>query len=70
MLIKLKDNAGDYKLVFGKTSTGSNRYARKEGDTTIFVIGSWAADWAVAKPDKFQKPEEKDAGAGDGGKKK
>lgn len=65
--IKLKDNAGDMALAFGKTSTGSNRYARKHGEKTIYVVGSWVADWAVAKPDKFQKPEDKDAGSDGGG---
>lgn len=65
---ELKDNAGKHTVKVGKTSTGSSRYARKEGDATNYIMGSWAADWAVGKLDKFQKPEEKDAGAGEGGK--
>jgi hypothetical protein len=59
---ELKDGAGKHTLVVGKTATGTNRYARKEGDPTKFVIGSWAADWAVGKLDKFQKPDDKDGG--------
>lgn len=65
--INLKDNAGKYVLKVGKTSTGTSRYAQKEGDETIFVIPQFSADWALADQVKFQKP--KDAGAGDAGKK-
>jgi hypothetical protein len=68
--IQLKDNAGDYKLSFGKTSTGSSRHVLKDGDKTKYIVGSWTSDWAVSKLDKFQKPDEKDAGASDGGKDK
>lgn len=66
--ISLKDNAGKYVLKVGKTSTGTSRYAQKEGDETIFVIPQFTADWALADQVKFQKP--KDAGAGDAGAKK
>jgi hypothetical protein len=64
--ISLKDGAGKYALKVGKTSSGTSRYAQKEGDATIFVIPQYTADWALAETSKFQKP--KDAGA-DGGKK-
>jgi hypothetical protein len=64
--ITLKDNAGNYALKIGKVSTGTSRYAQKEGDSTIFVIPQYTADWALAEPSKFQKP--KDAGAADAGK--
>jgi hypothetical protein len=57
--VKLKDNAGELKLKIGKTEKGSNRFFSKEGDPTPYVITSWAADWATANVDKFQKPEEK-----------
>lgn len=60
--IVLKDDAGTLKLVFGNTSSGSSRYAKKDGDETIYILGSWASDWAVAKVDKFQKVEKKDDG--------
>ena len=49
-------------LKVGKTSTGSNRYAQKEGDPTIYIIASFAADWATAELPKFQKAKG-DAGA-------
>jgi len=63
--VNLKDNAGKYVLKIGKTSTGTSRYAQKEGDATVFVIPQYTADWALAEPTKFAKP--KDAGA-EGGK--
>jgi hypothetical protein len=70
VVITLKDNGGTFKIQVGKTSTGSSRYARKDGDQTVYIVGSWSADWAVAKVEKFQKPDDKgkDAGA-DSGKK-
>jgi hypothetical protein len=69
--IQLKDNAGKYVLNVGKTSTGSNRWAVKEGSDTIYSIPSYSADWAIAEVSKFQKAA--DAGApagGDAGAKK
>lgn len=63
VIVQLKDNAGKYVLKLGKVSSGSSRYAQKEGDATIFVIGSWVADWLVADTSKFQFPA--DAGAKD-----
>jgi len=35
--IKLKDNAGDYTIKFGKTSKGTSRYALKDGALTAQV---------------------------------
>jgi hypothetical protein len=69
----LKDNGGTQKISVGKTSTGSSRYAQKEGGPTVFILSSFAADWAAAAESKFQKPETKDGGTdskADGGKKK
>jgi hypothetical protein len=60
--IGLKDDAGTLKIFFGNTSSGSSRYAKKDKGDLVYVIGSWASDWAVAKPEKFQKPDEKDKG--------
>jgi len=58
--IKLKDNAGEYTVKVGKTQKGSSRYAQKEpGDGTVYVISSWAADWATAAPSKFEKSDDK-----------
>lgn len=65
----LKDNGGTFKLMVGKSSSGSSHYAKKDGANTGFVISSWASDWATAAVSKFQKASDKDAGA-DGGKKK
>jgi hypothetical protein len=42
----------------GKTQEGSNRYVAKSGSDTVYVISSWAADWATAEPSKFEKPPE------------
>ncbi len=63
--VTLKDNAGKYVLRVGKTSTGTARYAQKDGDPTIFVIPQYTAEWAFAESTKFTKS--KDAGAAKGG---
>lgn len=55
----LKDGS-KYTLNVGDTAEGSNRWVKKAGSDQIFSIGSWSADWATAKVDKFQKTEEKD----------
>jgi uncharacterized protein DUF4340 len=65
--ITLRDNAGKYTLKVGKVSTGVLRYAMKDGDSTMFVVGTNAGDWATAELSKFQMSS--DAGAGDGGAK-
>jgi hypothetical protein len=51
----LKDNAGKYVLHVGKTATGSNRYAQKDSDPTIYIVDSSVGDWATADVAKFQK---------------
>jgi hypothetical protein len=53
----LKDDGGTIKMLVGKTSTGTSRYAQKEGNPTIFTVSSFAGDWATAAMSKFQKPE-------------
>jgi len=65
--VTLKDNAGKYVLRVGKTASGTNRYAQKDGDETIYVISSYAAEWALPETSKFQKPL--DGGTKDGGSK-
>ena len=62
--VTLKDEGGTIKILVGKTSTGTSRYAQKDGNPTIFTVNSFAGDWATAALSKFQKPE---AGK-DGGK--
>jgi ribosomal protein L12E/L44/L45/RPP1/RPP2/phenylpyruvate tautomerase PptA (4-oxalocrotonate tautomerase family) len=59
--ITAKDS-GQVKLLVGKTSSGTSRYAQKDGNPTVVVISSFAADWVVAGESKFQKPESKDGG--------
>jgi hypothetical protein len=61
--VQLKDNAGKFVVKVGKTSTGTNRWAMKDGSDTIYSIPSYSADWATAEISKFQKAL--DAGAGD-----
>jgi len=61
--IKLKDDAGDYTIRVGKVQEGSNRYLVKDGKDTVYVVSSWAADWATAEASKFEKSEAKE---GDG----
>ncbi len=64
--IKLKDNAGDITLKIGKTSKGTSRFVLKDGgDGTPYVISSWSADWATAKPEKFEKSDKKEEKKGD-----
>jgi hypothetical protein len=63
--VQLKDNAGKYVVTVGKASTGTNRWAMKDGSDTIYSIPSYSAEWATAEVTKFQKPL--DGGAGDAG---
>ncbi len=59
--IKLKDDAGDFTVKVGNKQEGSNRYVIEEGDDdTVYVISGWAADWATAEQEKFQKPKPKE----------
>lgn len=58
--IQLKDNAGKFVVKVGKTSTGSNHWAIKDGTPQVYSIASYSADWALAEVTKFQK-------TGDGG---
>ncbi len=58
--LKLKDDAASFTLSVGKTQEGTNRYLVKEGgDGTVFVVSSWAAEWATGDLAKFSKPDEK-----------
>jgi len=59
--VQLKDNAGKFVLKVGKVSTGTNRWAMKDGNDTIYSLPSFVADWAMAGVEKFQKNP--DAGA-------
>ena len=59
VLIKLKDNGGDFTIKVGKTQKGSSRFARKDGGDVTYVLSSWSADWAVAERSKFEKSDPK-----------
>lgn len=54
--IQLKDNAGKYVLSVGKVSTGTNRWAQKEGSDTVYSMLGYQADWVTADASKFQQP--------------
>jgi hypothetical protein len=59
--VTLKDNAGKFVVHIGKVSTGTSRYAQKDGSDTVYVIGSFAGDYVTSDISKFQKAL--DAGA-------
>jgi hypothetical protein len=59
------EDAPSHIAKVGKAQKGSNRFLVSEGKDTVYVVTSWAADWATAEPDKFAKPEEKEEGEGD-----
>lgn len=64
--IALKDGAGTYELLVGKTATGTNRWAKKSNDDTIYQITNYASEFATGDASKFQAAA--DAGAPDGGR--
>lgn len=51
-------------LHIGKSAEGSSKWAKVEGSSETISVGSWAADWATGKLDKFQKPDPKKGDAG------
>jgi hypothetical protein len=52
----LKDNAGKFVVHVGNVSTGTSRFALKDGSEQIYVIGSMPSDFATTDISKFQKP--------------
>ena len=58
LIFSFNDGAKKEVLV-GSTAEGSSRWTKATGFDPLFSVSSWAADWATAKPEKFQKPEEK-----------
>ncbi len=67
--VHLKDDAKTPELLVGGVSTGTNRWAMRGDDDTIYQVTSFTSDWATAESAKFQSVA--DAGAPDaGGKKK
>ena len=66
--IVLKDGAGKYDVLVGKTATGQNRWAKRGDSDTVVQIANGAVDWAMADGSKFSAST--DAGApSDGGMK-
>ncbi|HEY3816588.1 MAG TPA: DUF4340 domain-containing protein [Polyangiaceae bacterium] len=59
--IVLKDGAGKYELLVGKTGTGADHYAKRSDSDTIFQIASGAAEWATSDGSKYAASP--DAGA-------
>ncbi len=53
------------KILFGSNSEGSSRWVKLDGKDEIYSVSSWAADWAVAGQEKFQKKAEPAAPASD-----
>jgi hypothetical protein len=64
--VTLKDGAGSYELLVGKAGTGTNRFAKKSNDDTIYQITNFAAEWATSDASKYQAAT--DAGAPDASK--
>jgi hypothetical protein len=58
LVITLNDGA-KREVKVGATAEGSSRWAQASGVNELVSISSWAADWALAEPKKFQKTEEK-----------
>jgi hypothetical protein len=63
LVITLNDGA-KREVKVGSTAEGTSRWVQATGTEEFVSISSWAAEWALAEPKKFQKPEEaKDGGA-------
>ncbi|MFO0617384.1 MAG: DUF4340 domain-containing protein [Polyangiaceae bacterium] len=68
-VIRIKLKSKEIVLKFGKTQKGKNRYFSVEGDPIVYVVSSWAADWAVGDKSKFEKsaPKPPAPGGDEGG---
>ncbi|HLV65926.1 MAG TPA: DUF4340 domain-containing protein [Polyangiaceae bacterium] len=55
----MKDG-GKKEIAVGANAEGASRWVTVSGKDEIFSISSWAGDWAIAEPKKFQKAEKKD----------
>jgi hypothetical protein len=65
VVITLADGA-KRELKVGSTAEGTARWVQASGVADLVSISSWAAEWALAEPKKFQKADEakkEDAGA-------
>ena len=52
---------------FGSSAEGSSKWAKVPDDDQIYSVSSWAADWAFAEEEKFQKKEDEEEDEGPGG---
>jgi len=64
--ITLKDGAGSYELLVGKTGSGTNRFAKTSSGDAIYQITNFAAEWVTSDTSKYQAAT--DAGAPDASK--
>jgi hypothetical protein len=55
-----------HEILVGKVSAGTNRWAKRSSDETIYQITNYASEWATGDASKFQSAA--DAGAPDSGK--
>jgi hypothetical protein len=60
VLLTLNDGA-KREVKVGATAEGTSRWVQATGVKDLVAISSWAADWALAEPKKFQKPDPKEA---------
>jgi hypothetical protein len=58
LVMTLNDGA-KREVKVGATAEGTSRWVKASGLPEIVSISSWAADWALAEPKKFQKAEDK-----------
>jgi hypothetical protein len=57
VLITLNDGA-KRELKLGSKAEGSSRWVQASGVPELVSISSWAAEWALAEPKKFQKADD------------
>jgi hypothetical protein len=57
VLITLNDGA-KREIKVGANAEGSSRWVQASGVSDFVSISSWAADWALAEPKKFEKADE------------
>ena len=57
VVITLNDGA-KREVKVGATAEGTSRWVQASGVSDFVSISSWAADWALAEPKKFQKADE------------
>ena len=65
-LVITLDDGGKREISVGSNAEGTSRWVLAAGNPQIFSISSWAGDWTVAEPSKFQKKKD-DKGKDDAG---